>query len=206
MKEFPIVPASNQSIANRRPIYGVGINDADYIIRPVVNGEKFVCPIFSKWEGILNRCYSESYQKRKPSYIGCTVCDEWLLFSNFKRWMESKSWEGLHLDKDLKVTGNKVYSPEMCIFVTQRVNSLLVDRSADRGRWPIGVSCSSVNGKFLSRCRFGGKQKSLGIFNSPEEANEAYKSAKSEYVKFIANTQDEPVRGYLIRIAKEILN
>lgn len=206
MKEFQIITASNQSISNRRLIYGVATNDSNYITRQTIGGKVIVCPFFSKWEGILNRCYNKSYQDKKPTYKGCIVCDDWLTFSNFKRWMESQEWEGLHLDKDLKIPGNKIYSPDTCTFVTMRINSLLVDRGNSRGIWPIGVSRSNITGKFLSRCRFGGKQKSLGEFLTPEEANHAYRIAKSSYVKTVAMTQDEPIKGYLIKAAEIILN
>ncbi|TOB13963.1 hypothetical protein, partial [Vibrio parahaemolyticus] len=63
---------------NNKLIQGVGINDADYASSK--------CPYYKKWHGIIIRCYDKSYQERKPSYVGATVCKEWLTFSNFRDW------------------------------------------------------------------------------------------------------------------------
>jgi len=52
---------------------------------------------------MLTRCY---YQKRldiRPSYEECIVCEEWLTFSNFKKWTEQQDWEDKQLDKDFFV-------------------------------------------------------------------------------------------------------
>lgn len=44
-----------------------------------------------------------------------------------------------HLDKDILVAGNKIYSPETCLFVPNRINSLLI-RGVKTGPLPLGVS------------------------------------------------------------------
>ena len=75
-----------------------------------------------------------------PTYKGCSVSEEWLRFSNFKRWMEKQDWDGKQLDKDILFEGNKVYSAETCVFVTSVVNSFTSDSGAKRGEWLIGVS------------------------------------------------------------------
>lgn len=60
--------------------------------------------------------------KNKPTYEGCTVCDEWLYFSNFKKWFDENYIEGFQLDKDIIIRGNKVYSPQTCCFVPKEIN------------------------------------------------------------------------------------
>ena len=77
---------------------------------------------------MLQRCYSESHLVRQPTYKGCSVCEEWLTFSNFKSWMEQQDWEGKQLDKDLLVYKNKIYSPETCVFVSSVINSFFVEK------------------------------------------------------------------------------
>ncbi|URC15365.1 DNA binding protein [Paraglaciecola Antarctic GD virus 1] len=76
------------------------------------------------WTQMLNRCYSELYQAKRPTYKGCYVCEEWLNFQNFSKWFDS-NYIAIHdLDKDILMDGNKVYSPETCSFVTPYDNSL----------------------------------------------------------------------------------
>lgn len=122
--QFKKIPASKRSISFRRLVYGVGVNDADYMLKPTVNGRRECCPFYQKWKSMLERCYSDKNFKKYPSYIGCTVCYEWLIFSKFKSWMENQDWKGKQLDKDIRVKGNKIYSPETCSFVSHAVNTI----------------------------------------------------------------------------------
>jgi len=68
-------------------VCGVGINDADYEVQPIINGKRVMCPFYAKWVGMLERCYSEKFQNKWPTYIGCYVILDWIYFSNFKYWM-----------------------------------------------------------------------------------------------------------------------
>lgn len=90
--------------------------------------------------------------------------------------------EGFELDKDILVKGNKVYSPETCCFVPKEVNSFFTRCNKARGEYPVGVVKS--NNKF--RARIGANRKSLGTFNTPEEAFNAYIVAKKEGAKILA--------------------
>ena len=103
-------------------VYGVGINDAEYVVVKReevgnVDGKRkrktvWRCPFYKTWSSMLRRCYSTKYQERCPTYMGCSVSEEWHTFSVFRNWMESQDWQDTQLDKDLLVEGNKVYSPE----------------------------------------------------------------------------------------------
>lgn len=113
-------------------VAGVGINDADYaVVRfsvPDKNGRRtqvFRCPYYSRWHGMLNRCFNKSKGIYK-SYEKTTVCEEWLTFSNFKRWMEGCDWEGKHLDKDLR-GDSTLYSPETCTWIPRDLNTFIED-------------------------------------------------------------------------------
>lgn len=124
--DFPILPLSIGSYGRRKLIAGVGINDADYQTTPVVDGKQIVCPIYRKWAAIFERCYSEVFQKKHPTYIGCTVDERWHSFMAFREWVLAQpEWEGLHLDKDLLVPGNKIYGPDTCLFISSFINSSL---------------------------------------------------------------------------------
>jgi len=175
---FQEFPANKKSLARRKPLFGVGINDAEYIIYQTVDGKKVPCPFYTKWSSILERCYSVKFQGRGHSYVGCTIVKEWLTFSVFKSWMEKQDWKGKALDKDLLTQGNKVYGPETCIFVKSYINNLLISSNANRGKFPQGVSLNKANGKYQSNVHVNGKQKHIGSFGTPEDASEAYKAAK----------------------------
>lgn len=78
---------------------------------------------YVRWKGMLKRCYCEESLKVRPTYRGCTVCAEWHNFQNFAEWYESNHVDGRHMDKDIKIDGNKIYSPSTCLFVTQKENN-----------------------------------------------------------------------------------
>lgn len=77
---------------------------------------------YISWKSMMDRCYSDKLHSRYPTYKSCIVCEEWRNFQNFAEWYYDNYIEGYHLDKDIKVKGNKIYSPETCMFVTQRDN------------------------------------------------------------------------------------
>lgn len=195
---FVEIPASKRSITQRKLIHGIGINDADYDVHPTINGKRLLCQFYRTWNGMVRRCYSEKSQDKQPSYIGCTVSRDWLLFSNFKKWMVMQDWEGKSLDKDILFQGNKVYAPDKCIFVTVAINSLLTNRTALRGNCPQGVCFHKEHNKFRARCSFNGGSKFIGYYNTPEEAHEAYKAFKYKHIAEVANQQSEPLRSALL--------
>ena len=134
-------------------VYGVGINDADYFVTKNENGKiVWMCPYYQTWTSMLKRAYSDKCKQRQPTYQGVTVCEEWHSFMRFRAWMETQDWEGKQLDKDILVQGNKVYSPNTCVFVDGVVNSFLLDCAASRGEWPLGVHWFEQKQKFQSHC------------------------------------------------------
>ena len=151
---------------------------------------------------MLNRCYGKSYQSRNPNYYGCTVDKKWLSFTEFKSWMENQDWKGKQLDKDIKIIGNKIYSSETCLFVTQKINVLLINSKASRGIYPIGVSFDKTSNSFKSECMQNGKKKHLGRFDSPITAHLAYIKFKNKVIEDAANLQEnEYIREYLLNHA-----
>lgn len=141
---------------------------------------------------MLERCYSEKTQSRQPTYIGCTVCEEWHSFTAFRVWMKQQDWQGKQLDKDLLIAGNKIYSPETCIFVSHAINSLLLDCGALRGEFPIGVCWHVRDKKFQSACRINGKCKHLGYFTDPHEAHRAWQTFKIKAIEQTAACLEDP--------------
>lgn len=169
-------------MGKRKPLQGVGFNDADYVVAKRVNGKSVFCPFYTTWANMINRCYSAKYQEKKPTYKDCSVCEEWLTFSNFKSWMENQYWYMMQLDKDLLFEGNKVYTPEKCIFISMQLNNFTTDSGVRRGGYPIGVHFNKKDERLRSQCSnpFTGKEEFLGFFDCPNEAHQAWKARKHE--------------------------
>ena len=149
---------------------------------------------YNKWEAMLQRCFNNKYKEKYPTYKDVTCCDRWLCFANFLEDLEvlkqEYNWsddEKLNLDKDILNKGNKVYSLENCILVPDWINKLLIKRDALRGRYPIGVGYHKQCKKYQAQCHINGKQIRLGLYNTIEEAFNAYKITKENEIKRIAN-------------------
>lgn len=163
----------------RNPIFGVGIND--------YNGSTVGLLSYSRWYKMLKRCYDKEFHKKKPTYSDCYVCDDWLYFSNFKRWFDENYIERYVLDKDILVKGNKCYSPETCCFVPAGLNSLLTKRDYHRGKYPVGV-IKSQNGNFVAQITKNKKHYNIGTYTTIEEAFNAYKESKEKYIQLQAQS------------------
>lgn len=82
---------------------------------------------YQTWFDMLRRCYCPKRLKQRPTYQDCTVCEEWHNFQNFAVWYYAQlpsTTEKWQLDKDIKVSGNKLYSPETCLMVTGEANNI----------------------------------------------------------------------------------
>ena len=105
------------------------------------------------------------------------------------------------LDKDILHKGNKIYSSNTCIFVPNRINVLFTNCKKTRGNYPIGVT-KNDNNRFRARCNIlddNNKIKSvhLGYFGTPEEAFNAYKIFKENYIKEVADEYKDKIPNKL---------
>ena len=184
-------------------VWGVGVNDLPYRTQVkewvTKDGGKrvrklvFRCPYYTAWKNMLERCYSEKHLESHPTYIGTTVCSEWLYASEFKKWMDQQDWQGKSLDKDIIAPGNKLYSPETCAFVLKATNTFVTACDASRGAFPIGVDLHKHTGKYRALCRnpFSSEREHLGYFSTPEEAHEAWRKYKHELAQLVAATESD---------------
>ena len=184
-------------------VHGVGVNDLGYRVHVqeevTKNGGKrvqksvFTCKYYAVWKSMLKRCYSKKYLERNPSYIGTSVCSEWLYATEFRKWMEQQDWHGKCLDKDIIAPGSRLYSPETCAFVLPATNTFVVACDASRGDYPIGVYLRKPTGKYQAYCGnpFTGKKENLGYFPTPEEAHEAWRKRKHELAQQVAATESD---------------
>lgn len=169
-------------------VFGIGyIGVGEY--KASENGK--TTKVYDIWRAMLRRCYDPKLHMKEPTYFNCEVCDEWLNFQNFAAWYEENYYEiedkVMCLDKDILVKGNKIYSPDTCVFVPQEINTLFVKSDATRGELPIGVSIDRRTNKFQAQCTVNGKLTHIGCYSSPEEAFEAYKEFKEELIKSTAD-------------------
>ena len=175
-------------------VYNIGIKGNKY---PSKINQKYT-EEYRKWQNMLSRCYDKRF-KESYAYKDVTCCEEWLLYENFYEWLHSQEnynqWissnDRWSLDKDILVKGNKIYSPNVCSLVPEKVNNLFIRKKSSRGELPIGVSkqgkyyASDCNGKYV------------GLSKTPEEAFEIYKIKKEESIKQIA--QEEYDKGNITK-------
>ena len=168
-------------------VYGVGVLGTKHPSK--VNGVR--TKEYALWYDMLLRCYSNTYKKKRPTYEGCEVSDNFKSYEYFYEWCHkqigfgNESWQ---LDKDLLIKGNRVYSEDFCIFLPKEINSLLTKSTASRGEHLIGVSWNKRNKAFVAMVsKNKGKQEWLGYFKTELEAFNAYKEAKEAFIKEQAN-------------------
>ena len=137
---------------------------------------------YELWLNMLKRCYSDKVSAKNSTYKKSEVFNEWLNFQNFAEWYYENYYEiegeNMHLDKDILVKGNKIYSPSTCIFVPERINKLFEN---------ITFNPKIQNGKYVVRLRRKDDIKYLGRFETKEEAFQIYKKEKEKYIKQVAD-------------------
>ena len=168
-------------------VYGVGIVGNKY--PTMINGVR--TKEYGLWVRMLERCYSDSFKKKNPTYIDCEVSDKFKNYEYFYEWCHNQVGfgnNGWHLDKDLLAKGNKVYSESTCVFLPSEINTILVKCTASRGEHLIGVCWSKTHKAFKAQVsKNKGKSEHLGVFNTELEAYNAYKTAKESFIKEQAN-------------------
>lgn len=145
------------------------------------------------WRSILVRCRDS---KNYPSWAGCEVQFEG--YQEFTDWCQrqygymsresgGRFWA---IDKDLKVEGNRVYAPELCMFVPNRINNLFNIKSKDNGL-PCGVSTYQTTKLYRWSCS-DGKNRLWGSAPTPEEAHRCWQLSK---IKIISDILTESEYG-----------
>lgn len=185
-------PVNKASISQRKMRYGVGVNDSDYLTQPRIGDGQLRCPIYVAWVGILSRCYDKNKKEYNSAYNDVAVCDNWLTFSSFRKWFIDSYTDDYELDKDLLFIGNKLYSPNTCIYVPQWLNNFTMDVKARRGQYKIGVSWDNNKEKFIARCSnpLTKKQENIGRFNTEAEAHCAWLTKKLEHALNLKSEMD----------------
>lgn len=151
---------------------------------------------YSKWRNMLTRGYDEKLKEKYKTYSNCTVCKEWNNFQNFAKWCNENYYEIeneiMCLDKDILIKGNKIYSPETCIFVPHNINCLFTKTDKSRGVLPIGVNKKGKK-SYQTKVSFKSKTVHIGYFNSENEAFNAYKITKEKLIKQLADEYKDKI-------------
>lgn len=185
-------------------VFGVGI-----VGKEMIRDEYSVLNSYLSWSWMLKRCYHEDALQKTPSYKKCSVSEEWKYYKNYKKWYDEHFYkcgtEKMVLDKDILYKNNKIYCPQKCIFVPERINILFTKTDKNRGKYPIGVYYKKKNKKFVAHVskiindksnKKRKQQQYLGLYSTPEEAFMVYKVKKEKYIKEIADMYKEKYENF----------
>jgi len=162
-------------------VYGVGyFGQGKYKAVIAYKSTKY----YITWIDMIKRCYSEKSQQNNPTYKDCTVDERWHNFQVFAEWFENnfnpEYMDRWCLDKDILQKGNKVYSPETCVFIPHIINNVIKE-GGNKGVY------KSTRSSYKCQLTIKGKTRFLGSYKNKKEAYEVYKEAKKKYIKQIAD-------------------
>ena len=167
------------------PVYTTGVQDINgYLVKGQPTPKDY-----SVWNNIRLRCYNLNCRGSLPTYEGCTMSEDFLVFSKFKEWYNNQigcEQDGWHVDKDLLFKGNKVYSAETCVLLPPEINSAIVVHNRGSNNLPMGVTYNRTKTRYRAMIQRKGGREYLGTYDTPEEAFYAYKPVKEAYIKSIA--------------------
>jgi hypothetical protein len=156
-------------------------------------------PAYEVWSGIFKRCYNKEYQHKcnRYTYDDCSVDPHWHNFQNFAEWFYSQPNhdKGFHVDKDLRKKGNRIYSENTCSLVPLEVNSLFTgsNKRINPRNLPVGIHFCNTKKLYIAQLHRGEltasgnpKQSRLGQYKTKDAALMAYKVAKEERSKQLA--------------------
>lgn len=141
---------------------------------------------WSACNNMTSRCYNEHFHEIRPEYIGCQMCPEWRESrENIVQWIYENMYvipgETMSIDKDLKIPGNKIYSPETCIILPVPINTFFTpERNKKERDLPPGVYQQKASDRFFTLWRKEDGSKEYHAYVAAEEAREAYLSHKEE--------------------------
>jgi hypothetical protein len=168
-------------------VYGIGCIGNTMSSYRDENNKTKVKISYSTWHDMLRRCYVD---KKSITYFNITtVCSEWFCFETYEKWFDSNEIKGYQVDKDLTVLGNKLYSPDTCCFIPNRINVLISKKDNKNhvyNHLTTGVSFHKRDQVYTSQCYDEDRLVHLGYHDTEKEAFYAYKAYKEPLIKRVA--------------------
>ena len=138
------------------------------------------------WRNLLDRCYTKKLSEKYPAYYDIAeCCEEWKNFQIFAEWFNDHKYdignERLHLDKDIKYKGNKIYSPYHCILIPQSINEQFRDSNGRKKEKDADLPYTihrTKNGMF----EVSHRGVSLGKYDNLKESIIIYENTKRKYI------------------------
>jgi hypothetical protein len=192
--EYPhevIVKAANIKSGEVKNIMRPSVHGVGYLgVGPYKTWDGKKCTkAYAVWVDMLDRVYTPENDLIAMWYKETSVHTDWLCFQNFAEWYYKQinrfgevsfKW---HIDKDLTVPGNRLYSAETCAVIPSAVNILMTDHASGRGLYPLGVSSQNKGRSFQAVMTAYGKYQYIGTYKTILEAQLAYWSAKFEVIR-----------------------
>lgn len=150
------------------------------------NGKRYNS--YHVWVAMFDRCYNEdNYRYKWYGKEGVTICKEWFLYSNFKKWYDENYIDGYEIDKDILCEklniSPKIYSPQTCMFISKSENIAIRNKT---------------HKKFGKENHFYGKTHTEETRKRISEANKGKKRSKEAIEKTLA-TRAKNKDKYLIK-------
>ena len=156
------------------------------------DGKKIFLTEYNTWVSMHRR--AENFNGTHPSYEDVTIDKIWWSYQNFAMWYNDNKYEVendiLRLDKDILVPGNRVYSPETCCLVPDKINQLFKQPMKKDDNMPMGVYKEGNRYRTVKLYEIdnnGNVMKHCKSFKTPEDAHECYKFYKEKYIHDIAD-------------------
>lgn len=144
---------------------------------------------YRKWESLINRCTIK--EDKYHRYYDCIICDEWKNFQLFAEWFENNLYdigeERMHIDKDIKYPGNKVYSPYHCLLVPHSINEQFKEYSGRQKKKDIDLPYT-IRRSDSNKYEVSYRGKHLGTYNTVDECVDVYMKAKRKYITELIST------------------
>ena len=115
--------------------------------------------------------------------------------------MPNHDVSGFDFDKDLRILGNKRYSPKTCSFVPKAISCLFSKGYRTKQKAKMGVSPITYRGRksFIARVSIDNRIVNLGTFGTEDKARQVYLEARLANIKRLAKWHRHEIHSEVYR-------